>query len=127
MYFDSLKCGSDVIVFDKNKQEIARGKAVASYESRISVQLRSGKLHDELMKHPELLIMGNIKYTYLKFSEYTGKFISFNFADKISDEVEALVEDTRAVDEFNFGMGICNQDFADYPGFRETINSIKTA
>ena len=118
MDFNSLKCGNDVIVFNKDKQEIARGKAVTSRDSWVSVQLKSGKLYDELMKHRELLIFGEINYTYLRFSEYSGMFLNFNFTDKLSDEIEALVEDIRAVDEFNFRFGICNQHFADYPGFR---------
>ena len=121
MDFNSLKCSSDVIVFDKDKQEIARGKGVSSCDSWVSVQLRSGKLYDELMKHPELLVFGEMKYSYLRFSEYSGMFLNFSFSDKLNDEVEALVEDIRAVDEFNFRMGICNKHFADYPGFRSIM------
>ncbi|WP_396190412.1 hypothetical protein [Flavobacterium sp.] len=123
MEFMSLKCGSDVIVFNKDKQEIARGVAISSCDGDIGVMLKSGKLYDELMKHPELLIQVSLRYTYLHFTEMTGMFIGFNFSDQLSDEVEQLLDGIRAVNVFEFGFGICNKVFADYPGFRATVNS----
>lgn len=122
----SLKCGNDVIVFDKDKQEIARGRASVGTQYKIGVELKSGKLYDELMKHPELIVAGGLKYSYLHFSEFSGRFIGFNSNDKLSDEVETLVKGIRAVNEFEFVWGICNSWFANYPGFRSAVTSNKT-
>lgn len=117
----SLKCGNDVIVFDKDKQEIARGQAAVGTPNCVGVELKSGKLYDELMKRSELLVGGNLKYTYLNFSEFSGRFIGFDFRDKLSDEVEELLDGIRAVNEFEFGYGMVNSWFASYPGFGSSI------
>jgi hypothetical protein len=124
MEHNSLKCGSDVIVFDKHKNQIAKGRAVVGTEHRVGVQLTSGKLYDELMKQPQMLLGGDLKYTYLFFGEFSGLFINFNFSDDLSDEVEQLVDGIRAANEFEFGWGMVNSVFATYPGFRGSIKTL---
>lgn len=117
--FSALKCGSEVTIFNKDKVEIGKGKATSSSQGWVGVQVVSGTLYDEMMKHPELLICETLKYTSLKFNEYFGNFLCINFTDEYSETVTDLFTGISAVDSFNLKFGICNERFKDYPGFRQ--------
>ncbi len=124
MEFNSLKCGCDVIIFNKDKQEIAKGKAVTAVSGHIGVMVKQGTLYDELLKCPEILIQGTLKYTYLHFDEFSGSFFGFNFCDELSERVSELTTGLTAVNEFDFKFGICNRRFSDYPGFRSALSDL---
>lgn len=121
MEFNSLKCGSDVIIFNMDKQEIGRGKAVTSCNGDVGVKVTQGILHDELLKCPEILVCGELEYTFLHFGEFSGSFFGFNFSDELSQRVQDLTSGITAVNEFEFSFGICNSRFSDYPGFRSAL------
>jgi hypothetical protein len=124
MEFNSLKPGCDVIIFNRDKQEIGEGKAVTSRDGDVGVLVKQGVLYDELLKCPEILIQGNLRYTHLHFSEFSGGFLGFNFTDELSERVSELTSGITAVNEFDFKWGICNERFSDYPGFRSALSDL---
>lgn len=65
------------------------------------------------------------KVTFLRFSPYTGEYMSNNLDDDGDIKaVDGVFDNCRVVDEFNFGWGLVPEVFREVEGYRERMNAL---
>jgi hypothetical protein len=72
-------------------------------------------------------VLKNEKYIRPRFNTALGIYIDSGFTGPESGEIDKIFEEVKVVDESDFALGMCPDEFKDVPGYRKVFNEMDAA